>query len=83
MQLVNCKDIREKVLQEVKQQVEQLDFVPQIHIITIGEDDASKVYVSNKIKTAKIVGIEPLHYEFSGDITQEQAEEEIKKACTS
>lgn len=82
MQLVNCKDIRENILQEVKQQVEQLDFVPQIHIITIGEDDASKVYVSNKIKTAKSVGIEPLHYEFSGDITQEQAEEEIKKLCS-
>lgn len=82
MQLVNCKDIRENILQEVKQQVKQLDFVPQIHIITIGEDDASKVYVSNKIKTAKSVGIEPLHYEFSGDITQEQAEEEIKKLCS-
>lgn len=82
MRLINCKDIREEVLQEVEQQVEQLDFVPQIHIITIGEDDASKVYVSNKIKTAKSVGIKPLHYEFSGDITQEQAEEEIKKLCS-
>ena len=28
------------------------------------------------------MGIEPLHYEFSGDITQEQAEEEIKKLCS-
>ena len=34
MQLVNCKDIRENILQEVKQQVKQLDFVPQIHIVT-------------------------------------------------
>ena len=74
MQLINCKDIREEVLQEVKQQVEQLDFVPQIHIISIGNDKASETYINNKIKTAKEVGIEAHHYHLDGDMLQPQVE---------
>lgn len=78
MQLVDCKAIREEILQEVKLQVEQLDFVPQIHIISIGNDKASETYINNKIKTAKEVGIEAHHYHLDGDMLQPQVELAIK-----
>lgn len=78
MQLVDCKAIRENILQEVKQQVEQLDFVPQIHIISIGNDKASETYINNKIKTAKEVGIEAHHYHLDSDMIQQEVELAIK-----
>lgn len=74
MQLVDCKAIREEILQEVKLQVEQLDFTPQIHIISVGNDKASETYINNKIKTAKEVGIEAHHYHLDGDMLQPQVE---------
>lgn len=74
MKIVDCKAIREEILAEVKAQVEQLDFTPQIHIISIGEDKASETYINNKIKTAKEVGIEAHHYHLDGDMIQPQVE---------
>ena len=41
---------------------------PILAIFTIGDDDASKVYVRNKIKAAEEVGIIAKHY----TITKEQ-----------
>ena len=74
MKIVDCKAIREEILAEVKAQVEQLDYTPQIHIISIGEDKASETYINNKIKTAKEVGIEAHHYHLDGDMLQPQVE---------
>ena len=58
---------------EVKEQVkkwikEDLRKPPVLAIFTVGDDDASKVYVRNKIKAAEEVGIIAKHY----IITKEQ-----------
>ena len=53
MMIINCKEIREQILDEVRKEVEALPSKPTLAIITIGDDDASKVYVRNKIKTAE------------------------------
>ena len=37
-------------------------------IITVGDDPASKVYVRNKLKTAKKLGIETNHITFDSNI---------------
>lgn len=79
MRLIDCKAIREEILQEVKSQVEKLDFTPQLHIISIGEDKASETYINNKIKTAHEVGIDCQHYHLEGNITQQEAEKTIMK----
>lgn len=79
MKLVDCKSIREEILEEVKRQVAKLDYVPHIHIISIGDDEASKTYINNKIKTAVEVGIKSSHYIIDGNVTQEEAEEKIIK----
>ena len=47
--------------------VEDLNRKPQLLIITIGEDDASKVYVRNKIRAADEVGIEASHWIYTED----------------
>lgn len=78
MKIVECKAIREEILNEVKSQVEKLDYTPSIYIISVGDDRASQTYITNKMTTAKEVGIAPYHYTYEADITQEELEKQIK-----
>lgn len=60
------------VAQKIKDQVAKwivrdLDRTPQLLIITIGDDDASKVYVRNKMRAADEVGIEASHWIYTAD----------------
>ena len=77
MAVIDCHEIRGQILTEVKKEVQALPTKPRLTIITIGEDDASQVYVRNKIKTATGVGIEVNHVKLPETITQEEAENEI------
>ena len=77
MAAIDCHEIRGQILTEVKKEVQVLPTKPRLTIITIGEDDASQVYVRNKIKTATGVGIEVDHVKLPETITQEEAENEI------
>ena len=84
MAVIDCHEIRSEILTEVKREVELLPSKPTLTIITIGNDDASKVYVRNKIKTATGLGIETKHVQLEEHITQGEAElrmlEEIQEA---
>ena len=60
------------VAQKVKDRVakwivEDLDRKPQLLIVTIGDDDASKVYVRNKMRAADEVGIEASHWIYTSE----------------
>ena len=60
------------VAQKIKNRVAEwivtdLDRKPQLLIITIGDDDASKVYVRNKMRAADEVGIEASHWIYTAD----------------
>ena len=81
MGLINCKAIREEILNDVKSQLAELKGTPRLCIVTIGNDDASKVYVRNKIKTAKELGIDVQHLQLDDDICQEEAEQVIEAIC--
>ena len=78
MAVIDCHEIRGQILTEAKKQIEALPTKPKLTIITIGHDDASEVYVRNKIKTAESLGIEVSHAKLEEDITQERAEKRIK-----
>lgn len=58
MKVINCKSIREDMLTEAKNKIASLPKKLKLAIIQVGDDDASEVYVRNKIKTAESVGIE-------------------------
>ena len=57
MQFIDCKSVRMQILTEVKQEVEKIAERLRLVIFQVGDDDASKVYVRNKLKTADEVGI--------------------------
>ena len=52
-----CKFIREKILNDVKKEIEELGATPTLAIIKVNNDYASSVYVRNKVKTCESVGI--------------------------
>lgn len=85
MAKIDCQVIREEILQQVRDELEVLDYstelAPSLAIITIGDDDASKVYVRNKINTAESLGIQTHHIRLASTVSQEQAEQEIKRVC--
>ena len=80
MPIINCKVIREEILEEVKEQINMLHGKPKLIIVSIGEDDASEIYVRNKIKTAKEVGID-IDCIKMDDVSQEEAEQIIEAIC--
>ena len=49
----------------------------ELSIITIGDDDASKVYVKNKIKDAEKVGLKAVNYTFDVDVPYDVVAEKI------
>ena len=67
--ILDGKVLAQKIKANVKQWIkEDLRRSPILAIFTVGDDDASKVYVRNKIKAAEEVGIIAKHY----TITKEQ-----------
>ena len=82
MAVIDCHEIRGQILTEAKKQIEALPTKPKLTIITIGHDDASEVYVRNKIKTAKEVGIDIDYVKLDDDICQREAEQAIENICS-
>ena len=48
-------------------------------ICVVGDNEASKIYVRNKVKAASYVGITAKVYKYESDITEEYLLEEIEK----
>ena len=78
MAVIDCRTIRNEILTEVSEIIKLLPSTPKLTIITIGHDDASQIYVRNKIKTATELGIEVGHIQLDEDISQEMAELRVK-----
>ena len=52
-----CKEVREKILEEVSKDIKNLKDAPKLAIIKCNNDFGSEVYVRNKVKTCERVGI--------------------------
>ena len=64
------KQIREELKQEVSQLKEKHNLVPGLATILVGEDEASKVYVGQKEKACKELGIHSERINLPGNITE-------------
>lgn len=62
---VSGKKVAEAILKKLAKEIQRKNLKPGLAIILAGEDPSSRIYVSNKIKTAKRVGIDAKLYEFS------------------
>lgn len=56
--------------EQLKTQVEKLDVIPKLVIISAGDDLASKVYMHNKLKYASDISMIAQHLSFDKDVEQ-------------
>ena len=61
-QLINGKEVAEKIKLQVKEEIKSLDKDVTLAVVIVGDNPASKVYVNNKKKACKLVGIQSLEY---------------------
>jgi len=77
--LLDGKKVSQKILEQVKDKVSKMDKKPHLAVILVGEDEASKVYVRNKKKTAEQVGIKSTVITLPSDTSEETVISEIEK----
>lgn len=64
--------IAEAIKREVAEEIKHLDFQPGLTVVRVGEDEASKVYVGNKVKTSAELGIRSEHRHLAADVSEEE-----------
>lgn len=72
--IIDGKEVSKKIKQDIKKEVEQLKILGEevgLAVVLVGDDSASRVYVSRKKKTCKELGINSYEYILNGDTTQE------------
>ncbi len=79
MNIIDGKVISTEIQEEIKREVELLDKKPGLAVILVGEDPASKVYVNNKEKMCKKLGINSFMYKLSEDTSESELIELIEK----
>ena len=75
---VQCKEFKEKILQDLKNQVENLDRSPKLTVIQVGENPASCKYVNNKLKTCESIGIQTSLVKLEESISEEDLIRAVK-----
>ena len=65
--IINCKEIRDKEIAKIK---ETYKGGCKVAFIQVGKNEASNVYVRNKIKLCREVGIEVEHIQFKEIISE-------------
>lgn len=62
---VSGKEVAEAILKNLEAEIKSRKLKPTLAIILAGDDPTSRIYVNNKIKTAKNIGIKAELFEFS------------------
>jgi len=79
--IIDGKKVAQELREKIKKDISNLtgNKKPGLTVILIGEDPASQIYVKNKEKFAKEVGINSTVIRFESSITEEELKNEIKK----
>lgn len=70
MKLLDGKKAKEKILNDLKKEIEKIDRPLGLVVIQVGEDPASSVYVRQKEKMAELLGYTFRHIKFPEDVTE-------------
>ena len=77
--ILDGKKLRDKILAGLKNGLDKLDKKPQLVVILVGDDPASKIYVNNKKKTAEKLGIISQIINYPSDVTEQELLARIKE----
>lgn len=65
------KDVSIKIKDSIKHEIEQLDTKPCLAVIMVGDNQASAVYVRNKINACEYTGIKSISESIDGNLSPE------------
>ena len=77
--ILDGKALSEKILENLKEEIEQNNYSPTLAVVLAGNDPASEVYVSVKEKACNKLGIKSLVKKFDDDVKEEELLKEITK----
>lgn len=69
---LNGKELRNKLILKLKEEVEKLSTQLGLVVIQVGDDEASKVYVRQKEKLAQELGYKFIHKVYPSSVTEEE-----------
>ena len=72
MIILDGKKLKQKILDELKEEVTKLLIKPKLVVIQVGEDPASSVYVKQKEKMAEYIGYNFEHIKLSSDVLEKE-----------
>lgn len=75
--ILDGKKLREKLLENLKTELEGFSTKPTLVVILVGENPASQIYVNNKKKTAEKLGINSIVINYPENITETELLEKI------
>lgn len=79
MEKLDGKLLSSKVKDEVKAKADSYHQTPILAVITIGDDEASKVYVENKRKACELVGMSMMHFDYADVVKENVVIRKIKE----
>lgn len=72
-----AKKVKNKIKEEIEKIVEKYNECPELAVIQVGDNAASKIYVNSKIKQCEEVGIKSRSYIFPENISEQEILDKI------
>lgn len=76
--ILDGKKLRDKILEDLEERIKKFGHRPELAVILVGENPASRIYVNNKKKTAEKLGIKSCVIKFPQNVTEEKLLKTIK-----
>ncbi|MBE7710247.1 MAG: bifunctional 5,10-methylenetetrahydrofolate dehydrogenase/5,10-methenyltetrahydrofolate cyclohydrolase [Cyanobacteria bacterium SIG32] len=70
--ILDGKNLRDKILAELKEKIDTYEKKPTLVVILVGENPASQIYVNNKKKTAEKIGINSIVLNYPENTTEQE-----------
>ncbi len=70
--ILDGKNLRDKILTELKEKIDTYEKKPTLVVIFVGENPASQIYVNNKKKTAEKIGINSIVLNYPENTTEQE-----------
>jgi len=77
--ILDGKKLRDKILSELKLKIDKFETKPELVVILVGENPASKIYVNNKKKTAEKLGIISKVLQYPENVTERELLDKIRE----
>lgn len=77
---IHCEKLADEIIDRVKKDVDNLvegSAIPCLAIVTVGDDEASRIFVGQKLKVATEIGFNVEHYHFSEKADIEDVADQI------